>query len=163
MPVGAIGLFSKTKTATVLERFRSDPSVSVLLLHTKNAGNGLNLTEATHVFIVEPMLSTGLEAQAIGTLTPCLTCQCRRVPPPPPPPSPFPPGFFLRLLPHTFCRLVFLPFTTQGASIVWAKPSRPSFIGSWCVTRSRPSCCHWLRNEGVLQMQCSQLRWMERV
>lgn len=41
-------------------------SARVLLLAVKQGGNGLNLTVAQHVILVEPLLSPGLEAQAAG-------------------------------------------------------------------------------------------------
>jgi len=40
--------------------------VTCLLLNLKFAGKGLNLIEATHVFLVEPILSADEELQAIG-------------------------------------------------------------------------------------------------
>ena len=49
-----------------LTSFKTDVNVRVLLLPVKSAGNGLNLTEATHVVMVEPMINTGLESQAIS-------------------------------------------------------------------------------------------------
>ena len=42
------------------------PAPRVLLLAIKQGGNGLNLTAAQHVILVEPLLSSGLEAQAAG-------------------------------------------------------------------------------------------------
>eukprot|EP00884_Botryococcus_braunii_P013587 jgi/Botrbrau1/22229/Bobra.168_1s0060.1 len=42
------------------------PDVRVLLLLTKQGANGLNLTEAQHVVLVEPQVSPAVEAQAIG-------------------------------------------------------------------------------------------------
>jgi E3 ubiquitin-protein ligase SHPRH len=45
-----------------VRRFRSS-SCSVLLLNVKNGGEGLTLIEATHVFMVEPLLDCGLDSQ----------------------------------------------------------------------------------------------------
>jgi E3 ubiquitin-protein ligase SHPRH len=48
-------------------RFRA-PSVTVLLLNVKNGAEGLTLLEATHCFMVEPILNAGLDAQAISRI-----------------------------------------------------------------------------------------------
>lgn len=41
-------------------------SIQVLLLLTQHGANGLNLLEAQHVILVEPLLNPAAEAQAIG-------------------------------------------------------------------------------------------------
>ena len=51
-----------------LNSFKTDVGVRVLLLPIKSAGGGLNLTEASHVIMVEPMLNIGLEKQAVSDL-----------------------------------------------------------------------------------------------
>ena len=38
----------------------------MLLLLVKQGANGLNLTEAQHVLLVEPLLDPAVEAQAMG-------------------------------------------------------------------------------------------------
>ncbi|CBQ72230.1 conserved hypothetical protein [Sporisorium reilianum SRZ2] len=48
------------------KRFRSDPSVHVMLLHSEAQSSGLNLLAASHIHILEPLLNTSLELQAIG-------------------------------------------------------------------------------------------------
>lgn len=48
-----------------LENFKKNANVHVLLLPLKRAAHGLNLTEAQHVILVEPVIDPGLEAQAI--------------------------------------------------------------------------------------------------
>ena len=49
-----------------LDGFRLDPTVVALLLPTRSGANGLNLVEAQHVMLVEPLLNTAVEAQAVG-------------------------------------------------------------------------------------------------
>ncbi|SPO22198.1 related to IRC20 - putative helicase [Ustilago trichophora] len=46
--------------------FRSDPSIHVMLLHSEAQSSGLNLLAASHIHILEPLLNTSLELQAIG-------------------------------------------------------------------------------------------------
>ncbi len=43
--------------------FRNDPEVVIVLLPLKSGANGLNLVEATHVFLCEPVLNVGVELQ----------------------------------------------------------------------------------------------------
>ena len=49
----------------VLEKFRTDQSIRALLLPVSAGANGINLTEATHVFC-QSSISSEEEAQAIG-------------------------------------------------------------------------------------------------
>eukprot|EP00743_Colponemidia_sp_Colp-15_P012322 GILK01013989.1.p1 GENE.GILK01013989.1~~GILK01013989.1.p1 ORF type:complete len:1573 (-),score=378.23 GILK01013989.1:49-4446(-) len=51
-----------------VDQFKHDPSIQVLLLPVQRGGNGLNLTEATHVFLLEPLLNCGLEMQAVNRI-----------------------------------------------------------------------------------------------
>lgn len=46
--------------------FREDPSIEVFLLHARAHASGLNLVNASHVFLCEPLLNTALELQAIA-------------------------------------------------------------------------------------------------
>lgn len=48
------------------KKFRSDPSIHVMLLHSEAQSSGLNLLAASHIHILEPLLNTSLELQAIG-------------------------------------------------------------------------------------------------
>jgi len=57
---------AKTK---VLEAFRSKKNRSrVLLLNLSSGANGLNLTEANHVILVDPIMNLAAEYQAIGRI-----------------------------------------------------------------------------------------------
>lgn len=49
-----------------LATFKQEADVSVLLLPVHSGANGLNLIEATHVLLVEPILNPAQELQAIG-------------------------------------------------------------------------------------------------
>lgn len=46
--------------------FQEDPSLEVFLLHARSHASGLNLTRASHVFLMEPLVNTALELQAIA-------------------------------------------------------------------------------------------------
>jgi len=50
--------------AKMLDKFKSSIDFNVLLLPLHRAGAGLNLTEASHVVLVEPSMNISLEAQA---------------------------------------------------------------------------------------------------
>ena len=49
-----------------LQKFKNRDDVKVLLIPLKSGANGLNLIEASHVLLVEPMLNPAQELQAIG-------------------------------------------------------------------------------------------------
>jgi superfamily II DNA or RNA helicase len=49
-----------------VQNFKASSDVNVLLLATKSGANGLNLTEATNVVLVEPVMSPAVEAQAVS-------------------------------------------------------------------------------------------------
>jgi len=62
-------IFQRTRA---LESFRADPSIPLLLLSLEDSASGTNLTVASHVFLLHPMLASSaaearaFEAQAIG-------------------------------------------------------------------------------------------------
>ena len=48
----------------IVDEFQTQKKASILLLSLKAAGVGLNLTEADHVFIVDPWWNPAIEEQA---------------------------------------------------------------------------------------------------
>jgi len=48
------------------ERFKQDPGIECFLLHAKANSSGLNLVQASHVFLCEPLINTAIELQAIA-------------------------------------------------------------------------------------------------
>ncbi|OBT70212.1 hypothetical protein VE03_00160 [Pseudogymnoascus sp. 23342-1-I1] len=49
-----------------IEKFKNDPATECFLLHAKSQSSGLNLVNASHVFLCEPLINTALELQAIA-------------------------------------------------------------------------------------------------
>ncbi|CZR39368.1 uncharacterized protein FPRO_04265 [Fusarium proliferatum ET1] len=49
-----------------IKRFKENASVECFLLHARAHSSGLNLVNASHVFLCEPLLNTALELQAIA-------------------------------------------------------------------------------------------------
>jgi len=49
-----------------LQKFKNREDVKVLLLPITSGANGLNLIEASHVLLIEPILNPAQELQAIG-------------------------------------------------------------------------------------------------
>ena len=53
---------SLSKISESIKRFRSS-DCTVLLLNVKNGAEGLTIVEATHIFMVEPIMNCGLDMQ----------------------------------------------------------------------------------------------------
>jgi len=49
-----------------VEKFKQDPGTECFLLHARAHSSGLNLVNASHVFLCEPLINTALELQAIA-------------------------------------------------------------------------------------------------
>lgn len=49
-----------------IEKFKKDPAVECFLLDAKSNSSGLNLVNATYVFLCEPLINPALELQAIA-------------------------------------------------------------------------------------------------
>ena len=49
-----------------VDRFRRDAAVEVFLLDAKSNCSGLNLVNATHVFLCEPLVNPAVELQAVA-------------------------------------------------------------------------------------------------
>ncbi|KAF6845403.1 SNF2 family domain-containing protein [Colletotrichum musicola] len=58
--------FSTIDMSTGIERFKNEPGIEVFMLHGRAQSSGLNLVNASHVFLCEPLLNTALELQAIA-------------------------------------------------------------------------------------------------
>jgi E3 ubiquitin-protein ligase SHPRH len=58
--------FSSIDKPRGIEKFKNDPSVECFLLHARAHSSGLNLVNASHVFLCEPIVNTALELQAIA-------------------------------------------------------------------------------------------------
>lgn len=54
------------KSGRIVDKFKNDPSVNVLLLHSEAQSSGLNLNICENVFLLEPLVNHSIELQAIG-------------------------------------------------------------------------------------------------
>ncbi|KAI9657505.1 MAG: hypothetical protein M1829_006915 [Trizodia sp. TS-e1964] len=58
--------FTSIKENKGIEKFKNNANVVCFLLHARAHSSGLNLVNATHVFLCEPLLNTAIELQAIA-------------------------------------------------------------------------------------------------
>ncbi|GMG60200.1 unnamed protein product [Ambrosiozyma monospora] len=59
---------SVLKGSAEIELFKKDPSITCFLLNAKAQAAGLTLTNASHVFLCEPLVNLPLELQAISRI-----------------------------------------------------------------------------------------------
>ncbi|KAB8200635.1 proteasome stabiliser-domain-containing protein [Aspergillus parasiticus] len=60
--------FSSVDSKDGISKFKSDPSIECFFLHARAHSSGLNLVNATHVFLCEPLINTAIELQAIARI-----------------------------------------------------------------------------------------------
>ncbi|KAI0123117.1 SNF2 family domain-containing protein [Xylariales sp. AK1849] len=58
--------FTSFDTKNGITRFKEDPAIECFLMDARSHASGLNLVNANHVFLCEPLLNTALELQAIA-------------------------------------------------------------------------------------------------
>jgi len=63
--VKLVGSQPLTERRSVLSAFKTDPDIRVIIMSLRAGGEGLNLQEASHVFVLEPWWNPAVEAQAI--------------------------------------------------------------------------------------------------
>ncbi|OZJ04165.1 hypothetical protein BZG36_03117 [Bifiguratus adelaidae] len=64
--VGCVKFWDRKTQRQGLIDFHNDPNKSVFLLHARSQSSGLTLVAAHHIFMCEPLISLGLESQAIN-------------------------------------------------------------------------------------------------
>ncbi|KAJ1562548.1 hypothetical protein HK096_008034, partial [Nowakowskiella sp. JEL0078] len=62
------GKISRTDRTSAMQKFKTDPSTTVLLVSLKVGGVGLNLTVASRVYIMEPHWNPAVEQQAVDRI-----------------------------------------------------------------------------------------------
>ena len=60
------GNMSRSQRSNALRDFQNDPHTTVFLLSARSGACGINLTQANHVVLYDPMINRNLEKQAIS-------------------------------------------------------------------------------------------------
>jgi SNF2 family DNA or RNA helicase len=60
------GSMTRQQRTKALEEFQNDPPTTIFLLSVRAGAVGINLTQANHVYLLDPCLNMALEQQAIG-------------------------------------------------------------------------------------------------
>ncbi|KAI1391186.1 SNF2 family N-terminal domain-containing protein [Hypoxylon trugodes] len=58
--------YTSFKMKDGIQKFKEDPAIECFLMDARSHASGLNLVNASHVFLCEPVLNTALELQAIA-------------------------------------------------------------------------------------------------
>jgi superfamily II DNA or RNA helicase len=64
--ISCLRLSAAKRAGEVLEQFSSDAGVAALLMPFRSGAEGLNITCASHVFLLDALLDPALEQQAVG-------------------------------------------------------------------------------------------------
>ena len=67
--VKLVGSMSLKQRSAVLDKFKTDPDIHIIIMSLKAGGEGLNLQEASHVFVLEPWWNPAVELQQFNVLT----------------------------------------------------------------------------------------------
>ncbi|SMN21949.1 similar to Saccharomyces cerevisiae YLR247C IRC20 Putative helicase [Maudiozyma saulgeensis] len=60
------GFQNKKTISSTIDKFKTDSSITCLLLNVRTLGTGLNLLNAKHIFLLDPIINHGDELQAIS-------------------------------------------------------------------------------------------------
>jgi SNF2 family DNA or RNA helicase len=67
-----VDLDDRKKNGDPVRAFTDDPSITVFLMHGERSASGLTLTAASVVHLLEPLINSSFEAQAIGRVDRCV-------------------------------------------------------------------------------------------
>lgn len=60
------GSMPQKQRAAAIEAFQRDPPTTVFIISVRSGAVGINLTSANYVFMMEPLVNTALDDQAVG-------------------------------------------------------------------------------------------------